>query len=424
MNYRDVQHTVASSGIWEGGENHKFILSPSVYEITPAKKDELGKLGQALHECLGGLGRVATIAFNPTLHHSNAWNKISRVLGMEVPNVYRGIMPLKPSLVPAICKVDLMEATDSRYFIAEIDGHNKHGLGYSTLAAHIRRMVRPGARSFPGVAVSLASEVKRRNKGDVTLLYSDRERFYLPEFRILRAALADLGIRMVVVAESDVSMNGVGNLAAKDGSRISDLFVDFPFLSSNQFLNTRLADLYREGEIGFLIPPKPFFGSKAALALLKNDERDDDLEAILASQIPRRSLELLRQYIPQTYLIHKAENKNYWRGKMDGTSFVLKESISSGMKGVVFASDPEFEKTLDLASRSFYRFILQEEVNNRPQKFQFYSRTGELLEDEWFMRITVHYAMRSVADVIVTARRDKKVHGAPDSLQLGTIVLD
>ena len=43
---------------------------------------------------------------------------------------------------------------------------------------------------------------------------------------------------------------------------------------------------------------------------------------------------------------------------------------------------------------------------------------------EWFMRITVHFAQRQVADVIVTARQDKKVHGAKDCIQLGTIISD
>ena len=424
MNYHDVKRMVTDSGIWRGGENHTFVLSPSVYHVTPSEKTEFEKLGQALYDCLGGLGRIATIAFDPKLHHSNTWNKFSKVLGIEIPNVYRQIMPLKPSLVPAICKVDLMKSEDGRYCIAEIDGHNKHGLGYSTLAARLRQALYPEARSFPGVAASLAASIKQLGKDAVTLLYSDRERFYLPEFTILKSGLADSGIRTTIVAENDVVMNGNGDFATKEGEEIHELFIDFPFLFSNQFLNVRLADLYGKGEIDFLIPPKPFFGSKAVLALIKNDEDDEDLEAILKSQMPSQSLELLRRYIPPTYLVHKGENRDYWSSKMNGTSFVIKESVSSGMKGVAFRGDPEFEETLSLASRSFYRFILQEEVHNFPQRFSYYSDKGELLEDDWFMRITVHYSMRSVGDIIVTARRDKKVHGAPDSLQLGAIISD
>ncbi len=424
MNYHDMKRMVTDSGIWRGGENHTFILSPSVYQVTSSEKVELEKLGQALYDCLGGLGRITTIAFNPKLHHSNAWNKISKILGMEIPNVYREIMLLKPSSVPMICKVDLMKSKDGRYFIAEIDGHNKHGLGYSTLAARLRRILYPEARSFPGVAASLANGVQRLGKDGITLLYSDRERFYLPEFEILKSGLADLGVRTTIASENDMTIDSGGNLGMKGGEKADGLFVDFPFLFSNQPLNVRLAELYAEGGVEFLIPPKPFFGSKASLALMKNEERDEDLEAILRSQIPSPSLELLRRYIPQTYLIHKGEKKSYWSGKMNGTPFIIKESVSSGMKGVVFKGDSEFEKTLDLASQSFYRFILQEEICNSPQRFSYFSKEGNFLEEDWFMRITVHYSMRSVADIIVTARRDKKVHGAPDSLQLGTIILD
>jgi hypothetical protein len=48
---------------------------------------------------------------------------------------------------------------------------------------------------------------------------------------------------------------------------------------------------------------------------------------------------------------------------------------------------------------------------------------GELGHGEWFVRVTVHYFVGGIADIIVTARRDKKVHGALDCLQLGLVVV-
>lgn len=347
---------------------------------------------------------------------------IAKALRTGVPAIYHDIMLLNPSSAPSICKVDIMESVDGEYRIAEIDGHNKHGLGYSTLAARIRRAVMPEAKAFLGVAATLAQEVKRRGENDIVLLYTDQERFYLPEFRILQAELATHGVEVVVVAESDVRVEGEKAIVNRDGKNYR-LFVDLPFLYRNRTLNALLAALYRAGEVDFLIPPKPFYGSKAVLALFRNDIGKEELEAILKSQIRPSSLELLRRYIPETYLVHKRLKEEHWRDKYKDKRFVLKESISSGMKGTVFSDEPHFDAIMARACDSYYRFILQEEVTNRSRSFQYFTNNGDIQQDEWFMRVTVHYTTRRVADIVITARRDKKVHGAPDCLQIGSAII-
>jgi hypothetical protein len=93
------------------------------------------------------------------------------------------------------------------------------------------------------------------------------------------------------------------------------------------------------------------------------------------------------------------------------------------MKGTIFSSDDKFATALDLGKKSNARFVLQEEVVNQPQTFEYWNGSGELLTGIWFMRVTVHYSERRVADVVVTARQDKKVHGAIDCLQLGSVLV-
>jgi hypothetical protein len=397
-----------------------------VYEVPLDKRDELEAIGAALHDCLAGIGRIAAIAFNPKLGHSATWGMIVKVLHTGVPTIYHDIMLLNPSSTPSICKVDIMESESGEFRIAEIDGHNKHGLGYSTLGARIRKAVMPDAKAFPGVAATLALEIKRRSENSVVLLYADQERFYLPEFRILQTELSTHGVEVVVVAESDVCVEGNRVVVSKDG-KDHRLFVDLPFMTvrgaHSQAVNQVLATRYSAGEIDFLIPPKPFYGSKAVLALLRNETGSEELEAILKSQIRPASLELLRQYIPETYLVHKRAKEEYWRSKCNGARFVLKESISSGMKGTVFSDEPHFNAIMKHACDSYYRFVLQKEVINRSRSFQYFANGGRLHRGEWFMRVTVHYAIRRVADIIITARRDKKVHGALDCLQLGSIIV-
>ncbi|MEK7164763.1 MAG: hypothetical protein AAB779_02350, partial [Patescibacteria group bacterium] len=201
------------------------------------------------------------------------------------------------------------------------------------------------------------------------------------------------------------------------------LLVDLPFLFKSNGMSAELAAFYQAGTVDFLIPPKPFLGAKAVLGLLRNDERNVRLEAILHSQIKPEALELVRQYIPETYLLHKNTDLAALRQRCEQERFVLKESISSGMKGTLFSDDRQFAFMLKQAGSSYYRFILQREVENRAHSFSYFTEDGEEREDYWYTRVTAHYAARRLADIIVTARRDKKVHGAPDSLQLGTIIV-
>jgi len=425
--HEQIRRVVRDSGLWDNGResSHGFILSPDVYKLPSNKRNELETIGAALHDCLAGLGRIAAIALNPKLNHSATWGMIARILRTGVPTVYHDIMSLYPSGTPSVCKVDIMESESGEFRIAEIDGHNKHGLGYSTLAARIRRALMPDAKHFPGVAATLACEVERRGENSVALIYADQERFYLPEFRILQDELAAHRVEVVVIAESDARVKDGRVVASKDGKR-HRLFIDFPFMSisaNSRTVNQALAASYRAGEIDFLIPPKPFYGSKAVLALVRNDSENEELEAILKSQIRSASLEIMRQYIPETHLVHKRASAEHWRSKMNGNRFVLKESISSGMKGTVFSDEPHFHAVMRSACASHYRFVLQKEVTNHSRNFQYFTEGGCLQQSEWFMRITVHYLVRGVADIIITARRDKKVHGAPDCLQLGAIIV-
>lgn len=428
--YEQVRQVVLESGLWDDGRelSHGFILSPSVYVVPQAKRNELQEIGFALYDCLAGLGDLMADACHTRNNGNHLYGMITRILRTGIPAIYHDLMVLHPDRVPSICKVDIMESDDGNFFIAEIDGHNKHGLGYSILGARIRdAVVMPQNHRFPGVAAIIAQEVKHRGEDSIILLYADQERFYLPEFRILESELARLGVELTVVAESDTQIEH-GHLVARGDKEKHKLFVDFPFLYHNQELDARMAELYKNNEIDFLIPPKPFLGSKAVLALLRNDLDDSTLEDILLSYICPKSLELLRRYIPETYLVRKRSRdpkvtEAYWVECCGGKKFVLKESISSGMKGTAFMDDANFNAIMARACSSYYRFILQQEVTNRARNFQYFGDKGELKSGDWFVRVTVHYVVGGIADIIVTARRDKKVHGALDCLQLGSIIV-
>lgn len=437
--FETVQGVLSESGLWSHGraQTHGFLLSPSCYEITESQRLELEKLGEVVHQCLAGVGRIFATAVVPGLTEGGSWGLIAKALRNGVPKVYESLQCLRPSRVPAICKVDLMLGADGRFYIAEIDGHNKHGLGYSILAARLRRSLRPEAKALPGAARLLAEDIWRRHgaarlpggayepvngASRLYLLYADQERFYAPEFEILRSELATLGIDCRVFSESQAAREGLRNLI-NHHSESNRLLVDLPFLFKSDGINQELAAFYQAGTVDFLIPPKPFLGAKAVLALLRNDERNVRLEAILHSQIKPEVLELVRRYIPETYLLHRNMDLRAVRERCQRERFVLKESISSGMKGTLFSDDERFDFMLERACSSYYRFVLQREVENQAQTFAYFTETGAVKEDQWYTRVTAHYAVRRLADIIVTARRDKKVHGAKDCLQLGTVII-
>lgn len=408
-----ISRVVEESGIWSEGRrnSHAFLLSPSVFRISETQKQELSSLGFALTNCLLGLSHMAEIAYNPFLNYKGDWKIVRRVFSTGVPSVYRELQGMNIRDIPRLLKVDLMVDQDGRFRIAEIDGHNKHGVGYSTLAMRVRRALNPDAKVLPGVVKMLAGEVRRLGFNEVKLFYADQERFYVPEFRVAREEFARFGVTCYLLGEMDV----------KPDSLEEGLFVDLPFLNHRIELYDRIIPAYKEGRAKFIIPPKPFMGAKGALAILRNDARDEQVEAILNALIDKKSLELVRSYIPKTWLVGKQVVQR------DGVTlpekYVLKESISSGMKGVFFSDEPDFGSALRVANEQNLNWIMQEEVRNQPQTFQWFNGDSdpEIAED-WFMRVTVHYVARQLADIVVTATRNRAVHGGKQCLQLGTVV--
>ena len=158
------------------------------------------------------------------------------------------------------------------------------------------------------------------------------------------------------------------------------------------------------------------------MAILRNDEADPQLEAMLHAFISSEALQCIRAFIPPTYWVDKSKRPEYWQASCADGNFVLKESISSGMKGTIFSSDARFSAALAKAVKARGRAVLQREVQNRARRFEYFTDTGACQSAEWFTRVTVHFAGREVADIVVTARQDRSVHGATDCLQLGAVI--
>jgi hypothetical protein len=419
--YSKLNTVISESGIWNGPrqESHGFLLSPSVYHITKAQQQELSHLGYALYDCMLGLSHIATISYDPKLNYDGAWLYARRIFSTGVPKIYQELQGINIRDIPRLLKVDLMVNKNGDFKIAEVDGHNKHGVGYSTLGLRFREALYPDATALRGVVNTLSKEVQRLGYTELKLFYADQERFYIPEFEIASQEFQKYGICCQVVSEME----------ANEKFLQKGLFLDLPFLYHKAELYKPIIDGYKTGKVCFIIPPKPFLGAKGVLGLLRNDTHDAQVESLLRTFIKGKSLDHVRRYIPETLLVGKqAEGLEAVKRRVEQRSYVLKESISSGMKGTVFSDSPEFASTLAIACQSNMNWVLQEEVVNQPQTFSWYENGGKenpelKTSNDWYMRVTTQYVNRELADVIITARRDKSVHGAKDCLQLGTIVL-
>lgn len=416
--HNELTQVIQESGLWTGAreESHAFLLSPSVYRITQDQQMDLQKLGFAIQNCLAGLSHISVIANDAGLNYSEHWLYARRIFSSGVPKVYHELQGLNVKHTPKLLKVDLMVDQAGRFKIAEIDGHNKHGLGYSTLAMRFRNALYSREKTLPGVVSLLSSELKRLGYDKIKLFYADRERFYLPEFEVAQQEFLKHDINCVIASESDVS----------ESFLMDGIFLDLPLLYDRQSLYQTIIPAYKNGDVEFIIPPKPFLGAKGVLALLRNDTQDESLEALLITFIKKQSLELVRQYIPETFLIGKqAQGMEFIQERISNKNYILKESISGGMKGTVFSHEDCFDGILAKACSTKMNWILQEEVINQPQTFSWFDRGSSEVQvaNDWLMRVVVHFVSRQMGDITVTACREKAVHGGKNCLQIGTIIV-
>lgn len=425
-----IENLIRASGLWDGirESTHRFLLTPETFSLEPDKVDWLRKLGSAITECLSGLGRIASIAANPDLAKNHAWQLIRRITQFEVPTLFRDLQLLRPSSPPIIFRIDVVESVDKQLFVVEIEATKSHGLGYASLFAKVAKTLK-STNCLPGIVSLLANEMRRRDhdsKGiTLVLLYSESEHFYLPEFEILQQELQKNDIRLVIANEHEVEVANE-SLLIRDDIIANPLLLGLPIFNGsrerapNKKTEKAIATLYENKVVDCLIPPKPFLGSKSMMAILRNDAKNEEVEAILRSQINGDALRTVRDALPETFLVEP----NLTLPEISETEgYVLKEVVSSGAHGICFSGHPNFESTLKIAKKANGRFVLQRIIEARTRNFRYYPH-GESVEktQSWHTRIGVFYIARELADVCVTGCRLPPVHGGRDAIFMGTAI--
>ena len=228
------------------------------------------------------------------------------------------------------------------------------------------------------------------------IIVSEYERYYETAFNIFARSLERLGISLLVLREQDLdtplALYGRGILLIPDT------------LNQNPLLRDWLVDKYREGNLQTFFPPVAYLGSKGFLPYLREYQGMDE-------------------FIPRTILVGR--KKEFPAGMELGGTLVLKASVSSGLKHVLFSDldknifEAALEKARALKNPSW---ILQEQVPQESVPIVVFDDRGNREVKEYYLRVTAYVAANGIVDVEVTGRTDRKVHGAPDCIQLPVIL--
>ena len=379
-------------GNWELRRRNAYVLSPCAYVLSRAQEADIRRLGCATYAAVRTLSHhLCELARKRHPTHEEAAlllfaNRASRDLLSPCDGLTH---------IPPLFKVDLVANPEGRFHIVEADVYNPRGFGYATLLEESLFDV-ADVRRFSGIA-GLFDILRARNVQGAPLyvLVSEFERYYEPGFRILCDALVRRGIDARLVREKDLA----------DGSSISDgVSLCIPDSLDRTIRDTLIAQ-YRQGTLRTIYPPCAYLGSKAFLPFLR--EQDG-----------------MGEFIPPTALVSK--KCEGWQSLRDsGLPLVLKAHVSSGMKGVYFSDLDESAFGWQLAQAQEIKraaWILQQQVPQVPTPIVVFDVQGVRRVENYYLRVVAYVTADGVLDVEVTGRPDRKVHGAPDCIQLPVIL--
>lgn len=374
---------------------------------------------------LRGSIRLYIATANPKLSGFPVWGFLSRSLRIGIPKNEIDLQQLYPDQLPSVIRLDLAERSDDPTFqIMEVEGDKTHAFGYSTIADLVRDKEES---ALPGIIKTLAKPLKNDSDSPVLLIVGQQERFYEPELKAFcNAATAGTERRFIMVPEKQLRVDNNGLYKEGENFR-SRVLVNLPILtpfgpSGTGVDQMSILEEYRRGKLTCLIPPKRFLGNKALLGIISNCDKNPEVEMILRQFFEEKTLESLRKYIPDSSLIWRG-NLSYWQDELSDSQeqWVVKQTTSSGMKGVALPDNLQKQKALlEEASTKPGQFIVQRKIEQKKRKFNF-SEPENLNQTQtaiMYTRVELFASLSGISAILVTARESPAVHGAPDAIQI------
>src|SRR3989344_1536061 len=395
-----LESYLVACGYWntpEKRQRHAYTLSPSAYVLTRAEHQELEHIAITTHAAVRVLNtRLCGLAKDAARlpNGDAAFLKLATAASRGLLRPHDGV-----ETIPEIIKLDLVRNACGGFRLVEADVYNPRGLGYAALLAEsVPNPFR--SRRFSGIS-ALATVLTSHSTAPWQILISEYERYYETAFRILSGSLESWGVRTHLLREEALARGG--DPLSTGSTETANLFAIPESLFQRPLARDALLARYRAGPLRTFSPPVAYLGSKAFLPFLRTCE---GMEGI----IPRSGL------VGQRFSLDAL--------LADGNGAILKATVSSGMKGVFFSDldRPAFDTALKKA-RAFKTpgFVLQEQIPQEPIPVVIFDEAGGRVTQDYYLRLTVYAMARGVLDAEVTGRPDRKVHGAPDCIQLPVI---
>lgn len=412
-----LEQYLRDSGYWANAqrcERYAYVLSPSVYVVSRRQEAQLERLAVHTYAAVEALNKkLCSLAKKPHLTKEEA--RFLKLAGAASRSLFR---PLDgQERIPPVIKVDIMQDAQDRYQIAEVDVYNPRGFGFAAMLEESLTS-RMKLRRFPGMEELTRIFVEAQGDGQLRTLtkeascpwfvvVSEYERFYRAPYEILAAALKRRGMHIATLGAQEAFKL----LRAPQEEGVMQMNAGFLSIPDTLFtegseVRERFLSLYREGSLKTIFPPVAYLGSKAFLPFLRTQQG-------------------MSEHIPPTTLVGGgSEEEELYEGTRSKAQ-VLKAAVSSGMKGVYFSDidQPEYAQALAKArAQRNPSWVLQEQVKQYPSAITVFDAEGNRVVKPYYLRITAYISATGIVDAEVTGRPDRKVHGAPDCIQIPVVL--
>jgi len=312
LTYEQLKAAFGSQALFE---DKTWQLSPEAWPLTPAQVTELEQIGTAcleFHQALETL-YLRSVAGKNLLRNKPLlapWVADYLDRGKPAELIRHSRDPKNRGVFPTVLRPDLL-LTDDGFALTELDSV-PGGIG---LTAFLNKLyggetddpaiLGHGAAMVENFYQSLAALRPGTRNPLIAIVVSDEAATYRPEMQWLAEQLQRLGRRVYCLRPDQVFPLG-GELFFDVEGTPEKIDVIYRFFELFDWANIRItADIleaWQSGAVSIAPPLRPFQEEKLALALFHHHL----LPEFWAENLGRRSLELLRRLIPQSWIMDPA----------------------------------------------------------------------------------------------------------------------
>lgn len=419
-------------------ERHHFRISPDAITLNEEEVATIVEIAALLPGFVDGMHRLKRLALvdDKLRRNTRVYKLIRKTLGLDAEYTEILSRPERNKEERKNIEVDVLAATaalDSKYesdflfgrfdlvisesgelLIVEIEEGKNHGFGYATLV-----------RSFSEnpLGNGIAQSITELSLGEpIGIVLSDFERFYELEMEYLSRKIAELGGNLVVIPQRELEISDNGEIL--HNGMVIPRILKIPSFGGNKKRAEEISNLLRRSpKVTVLSPTQEYLSNKGAMALIRNEFQDEDLENILIRCFGYDNLAKLRLLIPPTFFpFDNNEIEQIVDMILGGEKFFIKIVNSSGARGVFPPGDNELQ--IKALGSNKGRVIVQKAIDTRQYDIKYLDLlTAEVGEAMHSIRIGVFSINGKLSDVAVTASQGHIAHGGRESVQMGAKLL-